>query len=395
MSEHSTTATIDFDRLLAPIPGDNPAGEDLRSILDQSYLDLRQLCEESRRIEKNHFLHMGVQGHADDPAAEYSLKDCRWKEVRQLSLDVLAEKSKSYEVVAWLCESALRVDGFCGFRDGLRLARELAEQYWEEMFPQPDEDEGFTPRLKLFQQLFDRPFADAIKNIPLTESDQAVNDGFTFLEYTFAKDQEGITDAEERARKFGGRRDVNLAGFVNALRDKSSTEFCQTLLADAADCLEELGLLSTLWHERCGKDDTNQDVAPSTREVADTLRQCIDTVYSIVGDRLAANNQLSEDGDDGEGVPGRGGRGEISKLPGSNGEKLNRQTAIGLLIQLADYFAKVEPHSPVSYHIREAARWGGMSLPDLLSELIPDESLRNDLFKRVGIEIANEQEPYE
>jgi len=39
----------------------------------------------------------------------------------------------------------------------------------------------------------------------------------------------------------------------------------------------------------------------------------------------------------------------------------------------------------IPFALDQAANWSRMSLPDLLSELIPEESARKNLFKQVGI----------
>jgi type VI secretion system protein ImpA len=59
---------------------------------------------------------------------------------------------------------------------------------------------------------------------------------------------------------------------------------------------------------------------------------------------------------------------------------------------VAQFFKKTEPHSPVSYALEQAVRWGRMGLPELLSELIPDDASRVQLFKMVGIR-PPEQKP--
>jgi type VI secretion system protein ImpA len=56
-----------------------------------------------------------------------------------------------------------------------------------------------------------------------------------------------------------------------------------------------------------------------------------------------------------------------------------------MLERIADFFRRTEPHSPVSYALEQVVRWGGMSLPELLKELISEESVRRDLFRRTGI----------
>jgi type VI secretion system protein ImpA len=59
---------------------------------------------------------------------------------------------------------------------------------------------------------------------------------------------------------------------------------------------------------------------------------------------------------------------------------------------VADYFRQSEPHSPVSYALEQAVRWGRMPLPDLLAELIPDESARTNMLRMTGIPAAKAPE---
>ena len=62
-----------------------------------------------------------------------------------------------------------------------------------------------------------------------------------------------------------------------------------------------------------------------------------------------------------------------------------REDAFRALLQVAEYFKRTEPHSPVAYALEQAVRWGRMPLPDLLTELIPEPSAREQIFKVVGI----------
>lgn len=59
--------------------------------------------------------------------------------------------------------------------------------------------------------------------------------------------------------------------------------------------------------------------------------------------------------------------------------------ALQHLLRVADYFRKAEPHSPVSYASEQAVRWGRMPLPDLLKDLVSDQTVLGEVFKRMGI----------
>jgi type VI secretion system protein ImpA len=49
---------------------------------------------------------------------------------------------------------------------------------------------------------------------------------------------------------------------------------------------------------------------------------------------------------------------------------IDRNHAFQELRKISNYFAKQEPHSPVSFLLEKAIRWGYMSLPELMSELV-------------------------
>jgi type VI secretion system protein ImpA len=56
-----------------------------------------------------------------------------------------------------------------------------------------------------------------------------------------------------------------------------------------------------------------------------------------------------------------------------------------MLLEVAEFFKRTEPHSLVSYRLEETVRLGRMPLPELLSELIPQESALVEAMKLVGV----------
>src|SRR5579875_1559941 len=116
---------LDLAALLAPIPGEKPAGLDLRadSSPGSDYYAIRDArkaasdCE--RRIDKG------------DEAAEPP----DWRPVLERATKAIVEKSKDLEIAAYLTEALVRLKGFAGIRDGYRLARGLVERFWDELYP--------------------------------------------------------------------------------------------------------------------------------------------------------------------------------------------------------------------------------------------------------------------
>jgi type VI secretion system protein ImpA len=56
-----------------------------------------------------------------------------------------------------------------------------------------------------------------------------------------------------------------------------------------------------------------------------------------------------------------------------------------MLGEIAEYFRKTEPQSPLAYTIDDAIRRGRMSWPDLLAELVNDDTTRRAILVSLGI----------
>ncbi|WP_036817825.1 ImpA family type VI secretion system protein, partial [Photobacterium sanctipauli] len=70
----------------------------------------------------------------------------------------------------------------------------------------------------------------------------------------------------------------------------------------------------------------------------------------------------------------------------------SRDHALAELQKIADYFQQTEPHSPIYLLLKRAIRWGGMSLPDLLQELVGEQGSVNQRIQQLaGLESADHQ----
>jgi type VI secretion system protein ImpA len=80
---------------------------------------------------------------------------------------------------------------------------------------------------------------------------------------------------------------------------------------------------------------------------------------------------------------------ETDRAPASEvaaGRILDRRAAFRLLEELAAFFRRTEPHSPIAYAIENLVRRGRMSFPELIEELIVDDSARRTYFINAGIQ---------
>ena len=120
------TTIIDIDTLMAPLSGENPAGEDMGFSAEYDAI------KEARR--------------ADDPNLpqgdwQQKLKVAEWPKTRDLTLDVLTAKSKDLQIACWLTEALAHLNGFQGVSTGLEIIRRLLVEYWESLYPEMEDDD--------------------------------------------------------------------------------------------------------------------------------------------------------------------------------------------------------------------------------------------------------------
>src|SRR5262249_52989601 len=126
--------TIDFAKLLAPIPGDKPTGPDSRT--DPSPQSIYYMVKDARgkaRLAERQLL-LGEEVAPDQMP--------NWQPVLQHGITALTTKTKDIEITAYVIEALLRRHGFAGLRDGFRLAREMFEKYWDAIYPLQNPEDG-------------------------------------------------------------------------------------------------------------------------------------------------------------------------------------------------------------------------------------------------------------
>jgi type VI secretion system protein ImpA len=68
----------------------------------------------------------------------------------------------------------------------------------------------------------------------------------------------------------------------------------------------------------------------------------------------------------------------------ASGAIQNRQDALKRLTDIAEFFRKTEPHSPISYVLQRAVKWGNMPLELWLQDVIKDETVIYNIRQTLG-----------
>lgn len=357
------SSTIDFDALLQPIDDDNPAGDDIReSAAMDRFHELRSTRAHARELERRRdFREKGVE-----PPAPY------WKQVGELAIELLSNESKDLELATYLIEALLREKGFHGLRDGFRLVRLLAEEYWEELHPQPDES-GIKARLAQFYGLNGRGTGGTLVQPILLTAITDSPDGGPFCTSDFMQAQE-LSKMSDQQRNAHLRKGATSLGDIRKAAGTTPEDFYRELRPALRECCDEFEAVSSLLQELSGPD------APHTSNIRDALENCKQCLNALVGVETQAVENESEDSMDDETDDVQEEDGDTSLL-----QKIRtREQALRALSSVADYYRRSEPHSPLSYACDELIRWGSMSLLELTAELIPDQNSREYFKMRIG-----------
>lgn len=387
----STATILDFESLLAPISADAPSGHSLREHpeLSRTYYAVRETRNAAMEAERV-LARLALMEQRDFDQAPGGQEESRpvpnWGKVVDLAIDLLSNHSKDLWAVSWLIEALTRQAGLAGFRDGLKLCRLMSQEYWPTIHPRPDEEEGYGHTVAQLAGL-DNTLTATLESIAMVPHDPRL----TWVNYQLAIDMEQMDPDHRSARLEEGA--VSLNSFEQAIRTASREDLLCTH-ADLDEALSECKTFSETMDELCGKDETGHELGPPVGNLVRTLERLKLTFTTLT-------SGLLKDADDEptESVVGELSQGE-SKRSGPESANLmqrpvaSRDEALQHLLRVADFFRKSEPHSPVSYALEQAVRWGRMPLPDLLKDLVSDDVVLAQVFKRMGIARPDDNEDH-
>lgn len=369
--------TIDLDALLAPIADEAPCGVALKDDPASAsiYYEVKDAREAARAAERAGSA-WGDEGGS--PASAAGKPD--WQLVVRLSTAALRDKTKDLWIAAWLLEGLVRQYGFAGLRDGFRLVRELCERYFESIHPRPD-DEGIATTVAQLAGLNGEGAEGAligpIAAIPITQGKSV--GPLTGRDYADAESVARTADPDIRAKRIA-QGAATLDMFDAAARE-TSREFFDLTREDISAAIEEFEKMTNVLGEKCGHDANGYSAAPPSSKIAAALAESQARVRSIAGDASPPSSDPSAEGFP---VVAAG-----AAVPAS-GNISGREDAFQALMKVAEYFRRTEPHSPVSYALEQAVRWGRMPLPELIRDLVTDESVRREFFRRTGMKMDSE-----
>lgn len=369
---------LDLEALLAPLTEGEGAGEDLRPDYSPTslYQRIRTQRNDARAGER------AIDG--GDPEANPALVATAWREVKKLGTEALATKSKDFEIAAWMTEATVRLDGLAGLADAAELISGLCGTFWDHGFPRLDDEDGIegrgAPIGGLSGEGADGTVMGPIRRFAIFHRPDGTEcDLFTWQR---AEETAAISDPDRRA----ARLQSGIPDF-DALQNEARADLpgVRAAGASARKALAAWTALDAALTARFGGD------APSTRRVSEALQAIIDVSTRIAGAPAEAAAE--------EAPAAVAGSGEAAATPAAGAPAAaggprplrTREDAIRQLEEIAEYFRKTEPHSPLAFTLQDAVRRARMPLTDLLAEVLPDPAARRQLLTTLGIHVPEEQ----
>ncbi len=323
------------EQLLKPVSPDTPCGADL------AFSPELDAIVQARK--------------ADDPTIEQgawvtTLKEADWKFVTKRCALLIETRSKDLQLAVWLAEASAKTGGLRLLGDALLVIGGLCEYFWEDLYPQADED-GFERRIGNLCWLAAR--------VPQLVAECPVTEGAALSMRDIAA-----------ARAHGAEAIAN----VEAARTRTSAAFQQALLENCQHCLAALDALDKAVDARIEADGPSFSAA----------RTALQNLAHFVTPAASAASNLALSAAGAMALPAAAAPAAVG-VPMFAGAIGSRAQALDQLRMVADYFRRTEPHSPVAYLADKAALWGEQPLHLWLKTVVKDAGALAHVEEMLGI----------
>jgi type VI secretion system protein ImpA len=335
---------LKIDELIAPIPGDNPAGQELP-------FDVRQKLDEDRT-------------EVDNPQRPEDAKKADWPAIVKLAQETLIKKSKHFRPAARLTEALVKLHGYAGLRDGLQLMRRMAEVCWERMQPPLTEEDAKELRVADFNWLDDPDrgsrFPTTIRMVRIF-GPNAQKPEFSLLD--MQRSQQGAKDVPPWPE------------FQLKVLKVTPPENCRNALEELTASLQEVNLLIQVLRPKL------EALAPGLGGMRLQIEQGATILRQLIkeyGWEAAPPPEPAPPAGDGQPAA-------KAEQPAAKKAVVTREDAYRQLKEASDLLKRLEPHSPIPYLVDRCVALGSMPFPQMIKELVIEAAALKDLNRMMGL----------
>lgn len=290
-----------------------------------------------------------------------------WENVNNLGLHIIYSESRDVEILAWLAEAKLRLEGFAGLRHVYELCEDIFHNHWENIYSIDDESEEdkFAPFAGLNGVGSEGSLVQPLRLTSLIPGQRFGENSLWDFQLAQRPNETALKEELYRAATEAGSAALS------------------SHLAEVNACLAVFDRLMALLTERCGQH------APPSSNIRNVLIEAAAAIRSL-GGRDTDQPQMR---DAGPAPTDHHASAPVATRPSTslNPEGIrSRDEAFETLLLVARYFRRTEPHSPISLAIETLVRRGRMDFSELLAELLPEAQARNAVLTAAGIKPGGE-----
>ncbi len=248
--------TIDVEKLLQPIPGENPSGISLAYEPEYSQI------QEARRAD------------TALPQGDWvrDVKTSDWPEVVQISTEALAHRTKDLRIAAWLTEALTNLHSFAGLRDGLSIAYGIQERFWETYYPVIEDDDLLSREAPFLHLNGSKTVCLVIQHLNLTDGEKK----FDLLRYYESREVDNAARKDpDAAAKLVAKGKIDGKMFDEEV-NQTPRSFYERLVADLKAAQSIFQAFNAATDDRFGVD------APGLGNLEEVLNTCARVLEPIL-----------------------------------------------------------------------------------------------------------------
>lgn len=389
---------MDLEELLKPISDELPCGQYLK--LDRSaYRGLRN----AYNTAQSSFRQLIETPDASSDQDLLETNDSNWRALREVTFDALTKQTKDLEFLGWFIASQLFTSSpYENLAQSISLIEKYCEEYWPTLNPMPP-----VEKLKASDDAGQQAEWAEFRTKPLLQLVGESQDSTAiFVPLQMLSLIGDLT--------FGDYLRSERSGALSELKEKANLEYnssVQETLMELSACYQALTAAEQSVAKKCQESGARQI---SFRFIKQNIEELIKAIQFLVGEKISpwpldeqyekidfsaqqatqeaveqtaqsASQSLEESGSatvqDQATTAQPNAQNQLNQQAAiqqvvqvSAQQVYNRDQAFAELRRLADFFKKTEPHSPIAFLLERAIRWGYMSLPELMQEMLGQNS---------------------
>ncbi|MCY9845567.1 ImpA family type VI secretion system protein [Vibrio caribbeanicus] len=370
---------VNITQLMTPITDESPSGTYLK--LDKAtYRALRN----SYNAAQSSFRQLIETPDASSDQELLAINDNAWAMLQDLTQDALSNKTKDLEILGWFISSQFFTPTpYKNLADAITVLKGFIEDFWQDLHPTlPDNkinSQEASSKLQEVIQFRLRPLVQLVGEsnnstaffmpLQITSLIGEINLG----DYLRAERHGNMEELKQRAtQEFNQATQDNLLHLAKVFAGLNDVE--RLLASKSKDCgiqpinfrfikdnvSKSINAIRTLTGKLFGTWPLDDDFQ---------IKEIKDNPTAVLNDMSSPSPELPD--------PSTSIGREVTSIPtqiNTQTQLQNRDQAFQHLRHIADFFRDTEPHSPVSFLLERAIRWGYMSLPELIQEMTAGNS---------------------